>query len=605
MGFVLDGLDGEAYDRQYTDRQLVDRIGDYFGPYLKQIIVIALLIVLNAGMLALLPVLTARGLDTVANQGLTGQEAFSAVGWLLAVMLAAAGLGWLFNYLRQLLTARVVGDVVLNVRKDAFDAVMARDMSFYDEFATGRIVSRVTSDTHDFSNVVTLTLNLLSQLLIVAIVFIILFSINVRLSLIVTAIVPVVVFAALAFRYIARFTSQQAKRILAEVNANIQESVTGISVAKAFRQEDALHRNFERVNAESYRLGLRQGLVIQTIFPVLGAIAGVGTVLVIWFGGQAVLAGTVTAGEWFLFAEGLALFWFPLTSIASFWSQFQDGLTASERVFALMDTEPALYQDGTADPGRLHGDISFRSLHFAYKPGEPVLQDFNLDIPAGQTIALVGHTGAGKSSLGKLIARFYEFQDGELLIDGRDIRSFDLHAYRRNLGIVQQSPFLFSGTVRDNIRYSAGDPTDEQVLAAAGSVAGGDWLDGLPRGLDTVIGEGGRGISMGQRQLVALTRVLLQAPAIVILDEATASIDPYTEAQIQEGLDTVLKERTSIVIAHRLSTVRAADRIIVLDHGRIIEEGSHDELLEQGGHYAVLFETYFRHQSASYDPTAV
>ena len=605
MGFVLDGLHGEAYDRKYTDRQLVGRIRDYFSPYLKQIIGIALLIVLNAAMLALLPVLTARGLDTVANQGLTGPEAFSAVGWLLAVMLVAAGLGWLFNYLRQILTARVVGNVVLNVRRDAFDAVMARDMSFYDEFATGRIVSRVTSDTHDFSNVVTLALNLLSQLLIVAIVFAILFSINVRLSLIVTAIVPVVVFAALAFRYIARYTSQQAKRILAEVNANIQESVTGISVAKAFRQEDALHRTFERVNGESYRLGLRQGLVIQTIFPVLGAIAGIGTVLVIWFGGQAVLAGTVTAGEWFLFAEGLALFWFPLTSIASFWSQFQDGLTASERVFALMDTEPALYQDGTADPGRLRGNIAFRSLNFAYKPGEPVLRDFNLDIPAGQTIALVGHTGAGKSSLGKLIARFYEFQDGELLIDGRDIRSFDLHAYRRNLGIVQQTPFLFSGTVRDNISYSAGEPTDEQVLAAAGSVAGGDWLNGLPQGLDTVIGEGGRGISMGQRQLVALTRVLLQAPAIVILDEATASIDPYTEAQIQEGLDTVLADRTSIVIAHRLSTVRAADRIIVLDHGRIIEEGSHDQLLEQGGHYAVLFETYFRHQSANYDPTAV
>ncbi len=604
MGFVLDGLDGEAYDRQYSDRQLISRIGDYFRPYLKQIVSIALLIVLNAGMLALLPVLTARGLDSVAGQGLTGLEAFRSVGWLIGVMLVAAGLGWLFNYLRQILTARVVGDVVLNVRKDAFDAVMARDMSFYDEFATGRIVSRVTSDTHDFSNVVTLALNLLSQLMIVAIVFVILFSINVRLSLIVTAIVPVVVFAALAFRFIARRTSQQAKRILAEVNANIQESVTGISVAKAFRQEDALHRNFGKVNAESYRLGLRQGLVIQTIFPVLGAIAGIGTVLVIWFGGQAVLAGTVTAGEWFLFAEGLALFWFPVTSIASFWSQFQDGLTASERVFALMDTEPALQQDGSEDPGRLRGDISFRSVQFAYKPGEPVLQDFSLDIPAGQTIALVGHTGAGKSSLGKLIARFYEFQGGELLIDGKDIRAFDLHAYRRNLGIVQQTPFLFSGTVRDNIRYGAADPSDEQVLKAASSVAGGDWLDGLPRGLDTEVGEGGRGISMGQRQLVALTRVLLQAPAIVILDEATASIDPYTEAQIQEGLDTVLADRTSIVIAHRLSTVRAADRIIVLDHGRIIEEGSHEELLRQGNHYAVLFETYFRHQSASYDPAS-
>jgi len=602
MGFIMDGLDAEAYDRSYSDRQLLRRIYRYFRPHAGRIVFVALLIVLNAGTMALIPVLTARGIDTVTSQGLTGAAAFQATGWLLAFMLAAAGLAWTFNFLRQIHTARVVGDVVLKVREDAFDAVMARDMSFYDEFSSGRIVSRVTSDTYDFSNTVTLTLNMLSQLLIVLIVFVILFSINVRLALIVTAIAPVVILTALAFRYIARRTSQQARRVLAEVNANVQESITGISVAKAFRQEAALHEEFSRVNARSYRLGLRQGLVLQVIFPVLGTIAGIGTALVIWFGGQAVLQGTVTTGEWFLFAEGLALFWFPLTSIASFWSQFQEGLSASERVFALMDAEARVSQTASVDPGRLRGEIEFRDLSFHYKPQEPVLSGFNLKIPAGQTIALVGHTGAGKSSLGKLIARFYEFQGGQLLIDGHDIRSLDLKAYRQQLGIVQQNPFLFSGTIGDNIRYAAGDVSDEAVLQAAASVAGGDWVAALPQGLDTVVSEGGRGISMGQRQLVALTRVLLQSPAIVILDEATASIDPLTEAQIQEGLETVLQDRTAIVIAHRLSTVRAADRIIVLDHGRIIEEGSHDGLLQQAGHYAKLYDTYFRHQSASYDP---
>jgi len=604
MGFIMDGLDAEAYDRSYSDKQLLTRIYAYFRPHLKGIMLVALLIVLNAGMLALLPVLTARGIDTVTEQGLSGAAAFQATGWLLAFMLLAAGLAWGFNFLRQTITARVVGDVVLKVREDAFDAVMARDMSFYDEFSSGRIVSRVTSDTYDFSNTVTLTLNMLSQLLIVAVVFGILFSINVRLALVVTAIAPVIIITALAFRFIARRTSQQARRVLAEVNANVQESITGITVAKAFRQEAALHREFSRVNARSYRLGLRQGLVLQIIFPVLGTIAGIGTALVIWYGGQAVLAGTVTTGEWFLFAEGLALFWFPLTSIASFWSQFQEGLSASERVFALMDAEARVTQTGNVNPGRLSGSISFRGVDFHYKPDEPVLKGFDLDIPAGETIALVGHTGAGKSSLGKLIARFYEFQGGRLLIDGHDIRSFDLAAYRRQLGIVQQSPFLFSGTIRDNIRYAAGDVSDEAVLEAAAGVAGGDWIRALPQGLDTVVSEGGRGISMGQRQLVALTRVLLQSPAIVILDEATASIDPLTEAQIQEGLELVLQQRTAIVIAHRLSTVRAADRIIVLERGHIIEEGDHDGLLSQGGHYAKLYDTYFRHQSASYDPAA-
>ncbi len=602
MGFVMDGLSGEKYDRSYGDRELLRRIIGYFRPHLPRMFFVALLIVVNAGMLAALPVLTSRGIDAAISAGAAGTEVLTSNLWLLLLMLAAAGMAWTFNFLRQITTARVVGDVVLKLREDVFDSAVERDMSFYDEHSSGRVVSRITSDTHDFSNVVTLTLGLLSELLIVAVVFGILFSINVRLALITVVIAPIVIAAALAFRFIARRTSQLAKRIKAEVNANIQESISGIGVAKAFRQEAALHADFERVNAEAYRLSLRQGLVLQSIFPVLGIIAGIGTAVVVWYGGNAVLSNVVTRGEWFLFVESLALFWFPLTSIASFWSQFQDGLAASERVFALMDTEPQVIQEDSQPVDKLAGRVEFRGVDFSYKLNEPVLVGFDLTIPAGQTIALVGHTGAGKSSLGKLIARSYEFQRGELLIDGRDIRTFDLTSYRRHLGLVQQTPFLFTGTIRDNIRYGSEHATEEQVVAAARSVAGGDWLDSLPAGLDTEVSEGGRGISMGQRQLVALARVLLKDPSIVILDEATASIDPLTEAQIQEGLETVLRGRTSIVIAHRLSTVRSADRIIVLSQGTIIEEGTHDELLASGGHYAELFDAYFRHQSASYEP---
>ena len=230
-----------------------------------------------------------------------------------------------------------------------------------------------------------------------------------------------------------------------------------------------------------------------------------------------------------------------------------------------------------------------------------MLQGFDMTIPVGETVALVGHTGAGKSSLSKLVARFYEFQGGQLLIDGQDIRSFDLQSYRRYLGIVQQTPFLFGGTVRDNIRYGKPDASDDEVIKVAQRIGGGDWLEALPNGLETDVGEAGKGISMGQRQLVALARVLLQDPRILILDEATASVDPLTEAQIQEGLELVLRDRTAIVIAHRLSTIRTADRIVVLKQGEIIEEGTHEGLLEQGGHYAELYTTYFRHQSPDYE----
>ncbi|HET8523751.1 MAG TPA: ABC transporter ATP-binding protein, partial [Thermomicrobiales bacterium] len=331
-------------------------------------------------------------------------------------------------------------------------------------------------------------------------------------------------------------------------------------------------------------------------------VAGLGTTLIVYVGGRSVLAGDVTAGDWYLFLQSIALFWVPLTSIASFWSQFQQGLSAAERVFALIDATPKVVQHDVRPAPPLRGKIEFRHLDFRYTDEQPVLTDFSLTIPAGETVALVGHTGAGKSTLGKLVARFYEFQGGELLIDGRDIRTFDLESFRAQLGIVPQVPFLFSGTVADNIRYPRPDASDAEVEAAARRIGGGDWIAALPHGLQTEVGEQGRGLSMGQRQLVALARVLIQDAAIVVLDEATASVDPLTEAQIQEGLDEVLRDRTAIVIAHRLVTVRHADRIIVLRGGRIVEEGSHDALMLRGGEYADLYNTFFRHQSPNYRP---
>ncbi|HZW99781.1 MAG TPA: ABC transporter ATP-binding protein, partial [Trueperaceae bacterium] len=583
--------------------QLLRRIAGYFRPFAWAMLVAGLAVFLVAGLDALLPIIVSVAIDRLAD-GVTAGELWSRAGGLIAAFLGAAVLSWVFNYLRQWLAARAVGDVVLKLRQDAFDAVTARDLSFYDEFSTGRVVSRVTSDTQDFSQVVTLSLNLVSQLLQVAIIFGVLFYVDARLALLALGIAPVVVAVALGFRRIARRVTRQARRVLADVNANVQESLTGIAVAKAFRQEHSVYERFKGVNEQSYRLNLLQGLTFSAIFPVLGLVSGLGTTLIVYFGGTRALGGAITPGQWFLFVEALLLVWFPLTSIASFWSQFQLGLSASERVFALIDAEPRVTQTGTQRQASLEGRIQFKSVDFRYTAQEDVLTGFDLTIEAGETAALVGHTGAGKSSIGKLVARFYEFQGGQILIDGTDIREFDLAAYREHLGIVQQVPFLFSGTVRDNIRYGSPGATDDQVVAVAGRIGGGDWLEALQNGLDTDVGEGGRGVSMGQRQLIAMARVLLQDPSILILDEATASVDPLTEAQIQEGLEVVLAGRTSIVIAHRLSTIKGADRILVLRQGEVIEQGTHDALIARGGHYAELYATYFRHQSPDYDVTA-
>ncbi len=605
MGFVMDGLDAEAYDREYSDRTLLNRIAQYFRPHAGRMALVAGAISLDSLLGAGLPVIVSWSLDGLANATDLRSWVFRPGSYYLAAYLLFGALSWTLNFLRQSNTAFVVGNVVLSLRRSAFDAVLARDMSFYDEFPSGKIVSRVTSDTQDFSNVVTLTLNLISQLLLVLVLFGLFFFINVRLALITLCIVPLIIFTALQFRRLARHATQQARRALGQVNSQVQESISGITVAKNFRQEQTIYEEFAKVNAQVYKFTLRQGLTFSAIFPVLGTIGGIGTATLLYFGGRSVLSNAISPGEWYLFLESVNLLWFPLTSIASFWSQFQLGLAASERVFSLIDAEPRVVQSNNQAVKNVKGRIDFVHLDFRYTEQEQVLRDFDLTIRAGETVALVGHTGAGKSSLGKLVARFYEYQGGELLIDGIDIRTFDLPSYRQHMGIVPQTPFLFSGTVADNIRYGKPEATDAEVERVAHQVGGGDWLVALPQGLQTDVGEEGKGISMGQRQLVALARVLLQDPSIVILDEATASVDPLTEAQIQEGLEIVLQGRTAIVIAHRLSTIKSADRIIVLRKGEIIEEGNHDDLMARKGHYAELYNTYFRHQSLSYNPESV
>lgn len=595
MGFIMDGLDAEAYDRQYKDSDLVKRIITYFRPQAPRMLLVALVILLASLVNTYMPIYISQSLDRLQ------QDSTSAT--LLNIMIAIiviGVLGWLFNAIRQWVSATAVGNVTLKLREDAFDAVLERDLSFYDTFSSGKIVSRVTSDTQAFSQVVTLTMELFSQVLLVVLLIGYLLTVNVELTLVTLVISPFVIIIALGFRKIARESITQSRRVNAEVSSHIQETVSGISVAKTFRQENTIYNEFEDVNKQSFRIKIRTGYLFSSIFPILTFVAGLGGVALVYFGGLRAQEGALTAGEWYLFIQGVSTFWFPLTSIASFWSQFQIGLAAGERVFALIDAEPKVVQADNKKLPQIKGEIRFENMDFRYTDNEPVLTDFSLTIHAGETLALVGHTGSGKSSIGKLIARFYEYQGGKLLIDGQDIRTLDLGDYRSRLGIVTQTPFLFDGTVMENIRYGKVDATDEEVTRAAHMVANGDWISVLPNGLATEVGERGSSLSMGQRQLVTLARVLLQNPSIFILDEATASVDPITEALIQEGLDVVLENRTSIVIAHRLSTIKNADRIIVLRLGEIIEQGSHESLLEQGGHYAELYNTYFRHQSLEY-----
>ena len=599
MAAMMQGLNAEAYDRQYEDRELVRRIVAYFRPHRWRVIVIAFCVFLLALTGAALPLLTAQGVNVLAVTGDTSQ-----IPWLIGIVFAIGVGTWGFNWVRRLLTTQVIADVVMQMREDGFNAAAYQDLSFFDEFSTGRIVSRITSDTEEFGQIIVLAADVIQQLFVAVILVATLFSVEWRLTLAVLVMAPFVVAAALGFRRLARNATRQGSRAMGEVNKAIQEAVTGIAVAKNFRQEQAIYNDFAYVNAQSYTINVRRGFVLANIFPTLNILSGFGTAILVYFGGLTAVAGVISLAAWYLFVATVDRFWFPVTNLAAFWSQFQQGLSAAERVFALIDASSAVVQSNSQTIAHLRGEIRFDHVSFRYSSQEQVLNDFTLTMQPGESVALVGHTGAGKSSIIKLVARFYEFQEGQITIDGVNIRQLDLAAYRHQLGIVSQVPFLFAGTVADNIRYGRPEASDAEIEAMARRIGQGEWLETLPDGLNSQVGERGGRLSMGQRQLVALVRVLVQNPKIFILDEATASVDPFTEAQIQEALNLIMSKTTAIIIAHRLSTVRAADRIIVLQKGRIIEEGSHQHLMQQGGHYAELYDTYFRHQSLEFINTS-
>lgn len=601
MAMIRDALKAEAYDREYSNRDLVRRIGRYFGAHRARLIVVLSTVILLSLLGVLGPLLVAWGVAHIEKQGSTPGAGINSTALLLVSAILILGVAtWVVNYVRRLKSAELMGDVILDMRTDAFRAVVNHDLSFFDTLQSGRIVSRITSDTDEFGRVAVVVTEVVSQLLVVLILLVYLLTVNWLLTVLLLLLSLSGVLVAGRFQKMARRISRQSQRAIAEVNVAIQEAVTGIRVAKNFRSEQRIYGEFTGVNAQSYAIQVKRGLVLSSVFPTLQAFVGAGTAALLYMGGYSVAAGVITAGSWFLFMNSIQEFWFPMTNLSAFWSQFQSALSATERIFALMDAKPAIVQTASEPVQGLAGAIDFEHVDFRYNEKEQVLFDFCLHIHPGESVALVGHTGAGKSSIAKLVTRYYEFQAGSLRIDGRDIRSMEMQSYRRHLGVVSQTPFLFAGSVADNIRYGTPTLREEDVDAIARRIGGGDWIETLPEGLATDVGERGNRLSLGQRQLVVLARMLAQNPAIFILDEATASVDPFTEAQIQDALKLLLKGRTSIVIAHRLSTVKAADRILVLQRGRIIEEGSHDALMARGGHYAELFNTYFRHQSLEY-----
>lgn len=605
MSDLFAGLKADDYDRVYRTRHLITKIWHYLRAGRWTITGAAALAVGSSLLMSAIPIVIARVIDQTQAQAGAGPAAGSGWGWRLGLfVIVAAGSAWAMNWGRQVFTARLVGDVVYRLQCDAANAALDKDTAFYDRHSVGQVLSRVTGDTEGFSAVMTLSLNFLSQLFLVLLLGGLVFAVDLGLGLLVLAMATILLAVALLFRRIARSAAQNTRRVMARVNANVHETMLGIAVAKSFGQEQTVYRDFDKVNRQSYHVYLRQGLLYSVILPVLTLLSGLGAAAVLYAGGRFAILGELSAGDWYFALNALAMLWLPLTQAASFWSLFQQGLAASERVFALIDSPDTVVQTGAEPVGALLGDIELQDLCFSYTAGAPVFNGLSLRIGAGETVAIVGDTGAGKSSLAKLIGRSYEFQQGKLLIDGRDIRSFDLAGYRRQLGIVPQHPFLFTGTVAENIAYARPGADRRAVQDAVDRLGAQLWSRTMSLSLDDRPAGGEHGMSIGQRQLIALARVFLKQSAIVILDEPTASLDPLTEAGIQDAFSRLFVNRTVLVIAHRLSTIRKVDRILVLQHGTLVEEGSFDELLRRGGHFADVYATYYAHQEAEKHETS-
>jgi len=587
------GLLAEKHQRKYSDRELFIRYIKRITPFKKSVILIALFIVISALADIFSPLLLGFGVDELSK---TNPNFFLVVGATLVYILLYFVI-WVMFFLQYREMSRFVPFFSERLRIDIFDKLQEQDMSFFDREQTGGLNTRVTNDVADFGNITFLIVETIGNLILSGLTLTILVLLNLSLALIALASVPLILLIMFSLRKIARVVSRSYRRSIDNVNIAMVELVEGIHVCKSYSQEVVVSERFNEINKEYFKTGFKLTAVTHLWRRLLGILSTLTFIIIMYVGGQLVFNGSISPGSVFIFYLYLPRFFRPIMVLATFFPQFSTGMAAYERIVGVLDSKPFVKQYPTAfEVGELEGEIEFEDVDFGYKNDEWVFKGLNLKIEKGEKLAIVGHTGSGKTSLVSLLARYYEFQGGSIKIDGIDIRNMKLESYRKNIGIVQQDVFLFSGTIEENIRYGRRDASEEDLRKAVTAVHAEELIEYLPKGFQTQVGERGKGVSIGQRQLISFARALLTNPKILILDEATSSVDAYTEAIIQEALEILLANRTSIIIAHRLSTIINADRIIVMDHGKIVEQGTHESLLSQGGKYSQLYKKYFEHQ---------
>jgi ABC-type multidrug transport system fused ATPase/permease subunit len=577
-------VDRDAREGRVPTKKL-RKLLPYLRPYRWQIgATLLLMVVLSAAGLAS-PALAQIAIDDGISKG-DKQVLVVAV-----LLLVGAGLvGWAAGYGQTYISSWFGERVLLDLRTDLFSHLTRLSVGYHERIPTGVTVSRLTSDIEALRQLVTegITTLVVQGLTFVGVI-VILFGYDWKLALVAFAIFPFLAVATAVFRVSSAGAYRRTREKVANVLATLQETISGIRVVQGFGRQEPAAEAFRAVNDDYREANMQTIRISASYFPLVEFLTAIGTALVLLFGGWRVLDGDLTVGVLVAFLGYVVIFFDPIQQLSQLYGTFQSAMAALEKTLGVLETEPTMVDPPDAkDLPPISGEIALRDVTFGYLD-EPVVRNINLTIRAGETVALVGPTGAGKSTLAKLIARFYDPDHGAVLIDGHDLREVSQGSLRAQLGIVPQEGFLFSGTVADNLRFARPDAAEDQLRAACAAVGALEFVEALPDGFDTQIEERGARLSAGQRQLLAFARALVADPALLILDEATSSVDLRTEARIEEALATLLKGRTSIVIAHRLSTIRDADRIVVVEGGRIVEQGSHDELLATGGRYAQLY----------------
>ncbi|MEC0183942.1 ABC transporter ATP-binding protein [Paenibacillus peoriae] len=590
----------------YQDDDVIDkpfnwsefkRLLAYMKPYARQILPILLVMMILGTITKLtVPYLISLAIDKAITPAWPAMPSVKLLLIITGAVLLLYLIQWAANTYRIKFTNIIGQRVIYDLREDLFKHIQKLSFHFFDKRPAGSVLVRVTNDINSLQDLFTNgAVNVLIDCVQLMGIIVILLLINWKLGLAVIVTVPIMFLISTKLRVRIRRAWQEVRMKNSRINSHLNESIQGIRVTQAYTQEQENMAFFDDMNSSSKRSWDKASAMNQVFGPLIDITGGLGTLVLFWFGAHLIQTDQLTVGLLVAFANYVGNFWEPINRLGQMYNQLLVAMASSERIFEFMDEQPNIAnKPGAKDLPLIRGDIQFENVVFEYEKGRQALKGITLSVEAGQSIALVGHTGSGKSTIINLLSRFYDITSGRLTIDGHDVRDVTVESLRSQISIVLQDTFIFSGTIRDNIRFGRLDATDEEIEMAAKAVNAHEFIIQLPGGYETEVEERGGMLSMGQRQLLSFARALLANPRILILDEATASIDTETEMKIQDALQVLLKGRTSFMVAHRLSTIRNADHIVVLDHGEIQESGNHEQLMKKHGIYRGLVEAQFR-----------